>query len=68
MAATALGRFASLEQAVGRYVRYTEEVRPVPAWAETYGRMQPIYDRLYEAAKPFYGDLDRLAEAASGAG
>jgi xylulokinase len=61
MAQTALGRFSDLEQAAGALARYANEVAPEPAWREVYARMQPIFDRLYRAAQPFYDDLDALS-------
>ena len=61
MAATATGRFARIEDAISTYVRYADEVAPEPAWAETYARMQPFFDRLYAHSQALYDDLDRLA-------
>ena len=66
MAATATGRFASLEQAAAAYVRYTREIAPDPAWAELYARMQPVFDRLYLHSQALYDDLDRLARSGPG--
>jgi xylulokinase len=60
LAATASGRFNCIDEAVAAYVRHDAEVLPDPAWAETYRRMQPIFDRLYVTAQGFYDDLDRL--------
>lgn len=60
LSATAAGRFASIEDAVASFVRYDAEVLPDPAWAETYRRMQTLFDGLYVAAQDFYDDLDRL--------
>lgn len=61
LAAVATGAASSLGDAASRLVRYSREVRPDPRWAETYARMQPIFDRLYLSAQSFYGELDRLA-------
>ena len=63
MAQTAAGRFGSLDEAAAALVRYAAEVPPEPAWADTYRRMQPLFDRLYRSAQAFYGDLDALAAA-----
>ncbi len=60
MAATALGRFVDAEAAAAHYVRYVEEIAPDPRWAETYSRMQPLFDRLYRHSQSLYDDLDRL--------
>lgn len=60
MAQTATGRHASLPDAVRSIVRFAEEVRPNPAWSETYARMQPVFDRLYHHSQALYDDLDRL--------
>ena len=63
LAATAVGRFARLEDAVAAYVRYVDEVKPDPGWAHTYARMQPVFDRLYAHSQALYDDLDALAAA-----
>ncbi len=63
MAQTATGRFRDLDEAAQTLVHYAAEVVPDPAWADTYGRMQPIFDRLYRQSQGFYDDLDRLAAA-----
>jgi len=60
MAATALGRFSSLQQAVTRFVRHRTEVKPNPRWADTYARMQPVFNRIYTNSQPLYADLDTL--------
>ena len=62
MAATALGRFAKVEDAIGHFVKYEQEVLPDPAWAETYARMQPVFDKLYHHSQALYDDLDRLEQ------
>lgn len=61
MAATATGQFSTLQQAIDAFVRYETEVQPVPAWAETYARMQPLFNRLYAHSQALYNDLDALA-------
>lgn len=61
MAATATGRFASLQAAVDAFVQYEPAVLPDPAWAEKYARMQPIFDQLYLASQSLYNSLDALA-------
>lgn len=60
LAAVATGADRTLEEASTRIVRHSREVRPDPRSAETYARMQPIFDRLYGAAQEFYDDLDAL--------
>lgn len=60
MAATATGRFSNVSAAADSFVRYTGEVLPDPRWAETYQRMQPVFDRLYRHAQALYDDLDSL--------
>lgn len=64
MAATAVGRFSTLEDAAGAFVRYSEEIVPDPAWAETYSKMQPLFDRLYIESQQFYNDLDAIDASA----
>jgi sugar (pentulose or hexulose) kinase len=63
IAQTATGRRATLQQAVDALVVLEDEVRPDPAWAETYGRMQPVFDELYRHAQPLYDRLDAIAAA-----
>jgi xylulokinase len=61
LAATATGQFATLGDAVRRFVRFAREVQPDPRAADTYDRMMPIFERLYTHSQQFYDDLDRLA-------
>jgi xylulokinase len=63
MAATATGRFADVATAADSFVHYAGEVLPDPRWAETYRRMQPVFDRLYLHAQALYDDLDSLKGA-----
>ncbi|TDQ83876.1 xylulokinase/hypothetical protein [Dongia mobilis] len=60
MAATATGRFSRIDAAAGSFVTHVGEVLPDPRWAETYQRMQPVFDRLYRHSQALYDDLDRL--------
>lgn len=64
LAALATGRFASLHEASAAMVRFDREIAPDAASADTYARMQPIFDRLYESAKAYWNDLDALSAAA----
>ena len=66
LAATATGRFASVQAASSAFVAYEREVLPVPAWAETYARMQPMFETLYGHSRALYDDLDALSEPAEG--
>jgi xylulokinase len=61
IAQTATGRRASLNKAVAALVAMDDEVQPDPAWAETYSRMQPVFDDLYRTAQPLYARLDAIA-------
>jgi xylulokinase len=61
MAATALGLYSGIDDAVSHCVRYKAEIEPDAAWAERYARMQPIFDTLYERSRPLYDELDELA-------
>jgi xylulokinase len=65
IAQTATGRRRSLKEAVAALVAMEDEIRPVPAWAETYHRMQPVFDELYRHAQPLYDRLDAIAAAAA---
>ena len=60
MAATATGRFDTVEAAADAYVSFTDEIRPDPAWAETYRPMQGFFEKLYRHSQALYNDLDRL--------
>jgi len=60
MAATATGQFGSIEAAADRYVSFSEEILPDPAWTETYRPMQAFFERLYRHSQALYDDLDRL--------
>jgi xylulokinase len=62
MGAVATGQFASLDDAVSAFVRYSDEIKPEPAWQEKYRRMQPIFDKLYFASQAIYDDLDALTD------
>ncbi len=62
LAAVATGAAATLPEAAARTVRYGREVTPDPAWADRYAAMQPVFDRLCEAARAFYDDLDALLD------
>ncbi len=62
MAGLALGRFSSVEDAASAHVGYSEEIAPDPAWAETYRRMQPVFDKLYGHSQALYDDLDALVQ------
>ena len=61
MAATATGRFATLEDALARYIQYDQEILPEPAWTEKYQRMQTVFNRIYTHSQALYSDLDGLA-------
>jgi xylulokinase len=61
IAQTATGRRLSLKKAADALVAMDDEVLPNPAWAETYTRMQPVFDALYRNAQGFYDRLDALA-------
>ncbi|PZO81261.1 MAG: pentose kinase [Mesorhizobium amorphae] len=67
LSSVALGRHSGLAEAARGIVRYEREVPPDPRWVETYARMQPIFDRLYETAQGFYDDLDALDALVPGA-
>ncbi|MFZ4874044.1 xylulokinase [Janthinobacterium sp. Mn2066] len=61
MAAVATGRHASLQAAAAALVSYEKEVLPDPHWAQTYARMQPVFEKLYAHSQAMYDDLDGLA-------
>lgn len=59
--ATSIGDMPDIAQAAAVMVDFASEIQPDPAWVEVYDRMMPIYAGLYEAAKPFHDQLERLA-------
>jgi xylulokinase len=61
LAQTALGKRANLDAAVDALVAVAETVMPDPAWAETYARMQPVFDQLYRQSQNLYDQLDAIA-------
>ncbi|RKP51878.1 xylulokinase [Pararobbsia silviterrae] len=65
LAATAMGQFARLGDAVNAFVRFEREVQPDPYASDVYDRMMPLFERLYVSAQQFYDDLDRLAAQTS---
>jgi xylulokinase len=60
LAATATGRFSAPEAAADAFVRFEREILPDPAWAQTYARMQPVFEKLYRHSQALYDDLDAL--------
>jgi xylulokinase len=60
LAAVAVGPAASLGQAVDRYVAYSHEVPPNPAWQAKYERMAPIFDALHENARARYDEISAM--------
>jgi xylulokinase len=62
LAAVAVGRAASLAQAVGQYVAYSHEVLPDPAWQAKYDRMAPIFDALHGNARARYDEISAMEE------
>ena len=61
IAATALGIYDTLDDAVVACVGFEREVLPNPAWRERYASMQPIFEELYQQSRPLYAKLDSLA-------
>jgi xylulokinase len=57
----ALGE-GSLAELMGQMTAIEREVLPVPAWADRYARMLPVYGRIVEAMRPLYDELDGLRE------
>ena len=64
LAGTAIGLYPDLSAAAARLVRTTGEVQPIPAWAEVYARLAPIFDRAYENSQTYWTMLE-AAEAAA---
>ena len=62
MAATATGRFPSVEAAADAYVSHVDEIIPDPRWSETYAPMQIFFEKLYKHSQALYDDLDGLPQ------
>jgi xylulokinase len=62
LAATATGRFSTLEAAADSYVTYADEITPDPEWSEVYRPMQDFFETLYRHSQALYDDLDRLPQ------
>ncbi|MGK3122765.1 FGGY-family carbohydrate kinase [Candidatus Pantoea formicae] len=60
LAAAAVGHALSPQAAADRFVHYSEEVMPDPAWQEVYQQMQPIFNQLYFNSQALYDQLDAL--------
>ncbi|MGL4967978.1 MAG: xylulokinase [Inquilinus sp.] len=60
MVAAATGRFATVQDAAGAFVRYGAEIAPDPEWADRYARMQQVFDKLYRHSQALYDDLDGI--------
>jgi xylulokinase len=60
LAAAAVGHANSPQAAADRFVHYSEEVLPDPAWQAVYHRMQPIFNQLYFNSQTLYDQLDEL--------
>jgi len=60
IAATTTGRFSSLGAALDAFVQYAEEIAPDPVWAERYGAMQVVFERIYGHNQELYDALDTL--------
>ncbi|MEM1288130.1 MAG: FGGY family carbohydrate kinase [Pseudomonadota bacterium] len=60
LCAAATGDANGVTDATARMVRFTDEVLPDPATQDRYDAMMPIYRGLYDAAQPFYAQLDAL--------
>lgn len=61
LAAAAVGHAASAQQAADRFVRYSDEIQPDPAWQAIYQRMQPVFNQIYFNSQALYHQLDALA-------
>ncbi|MBW4022323.1 MAG: pentose kinase [Proteobacteria bacterium] len=64
LAGTGIGLYADLADATDRLVRVTGEVQPVPAWADIYARLAPIFDHAYDNSHAYWTMLE-AAEAAA---
>ncbi|WP_130835876.1 xylulokinase [[Erwinia] mediterraneensis] len=61
LAAAAVGHADTPQSAAERFVKYSEEVHPDPAWQAVYQKMQPIFNQLYFNSQALYDQLDELA-------
>jgi xylulokinase len=61
LAGLASGAFRDFEEAVARCVEFGPEIKPNPAWRESYERLGELFDDLLEAGQRFYDRLDKPA-------
>lgn len=61
LAAAAVGHADSPQEAAERFVKYSQEIYPEPAWQIIYQKMQPIFNQLYFNSQALYDQLDALA-------
>lgn len=64
LAGTAVGLYPDLATAASRLVRFTGEIQPNSAWADTYAHLAPVFDHAYENSQVYWTMLE-AAEAAS---
>jgi xylulokinase len=65
LAGTGIGLYSDLAAATARLVRFTGEVQPIPAWAETYARLAPIFDQAYENSRRYWTMMEAAEQALS---
>jgi xylulokinase len=55
-AGVGLGVYDSFD-AIDRFIRIVDEITPDPGNAGDYEKMKPVFDRIYEALTPVYGEM-----------
>ena len=65
LAGSGIGLYPDLRSAAERLVRFTGEIAPNPAWADTYAHLAPLFDHAYEQSRIYWTMLE-AAEAATG--
>ncbi len=65
LAGTGIGLYADLGAAAARLVRHTGKIPPNPRWADTYARLAPVFEQVYENGRTIWSMLE-AAEATAG--
>jgi xylulokinase len=63
LAGTGIGLYPDLAAATAKLVRFTGEIQPIPAWAEVYARLAPIFDHAYDSSDIYWTMLEAATAA-----
>jgi xylulokinase len=63
ISAVGCGLYSSIDEAVGKIVTLSEDLRPSPRSSEIYGKLHAIYSEAYEALKPVFQKTAEFQES-----